>query len=127
MGDVVDAILRIAGALGLPALLLWALKERRKTRAEGAVAERTVGAVVQKTDAGALEAHVLAIERAFSVERASKDRRIAELEERLDEVRQDCAEQIADVERRKDALIGELRDQVATLTARLNALTGERP
>jgi hypothetical protein len=89
------------------------------------VAERTVDAEVQKTDAGALEAHVLAIERAFSVERASKDRQIGELEERLNEVQADCAQRIRDVERRKDAVIAELRDQVSTLTARLNALTGD--
>lgn len=129
MGDAVDIVLRIAGGLGLPALVLWFFSQRKRTNAEGSVAERTVAANVTKADASALETHVLAIERAMDVERRQKDRNIRALEEEVRQVEKRCDERVTEMEQRhaaemreKDTTIGKLRAEVATLTAAVQEL-----
>lgn len=125
--DLFDYFLRAAGALGLPAILLFLLRDRRKVRTEGNVGERTENAQVIKADAGAIEAHVLAVERAFTAERESKDRRIASLEEEVRGVESRCQERTRMLEEQldeRDRVIAHLRQQVATLTAAVTELRG---
>jgi ribosomal protein S8E len=114
-GDVVDAGLRVAFALGVPGAVIWFIRDRRKSRASDEVAERTVGADVRVKDVGAYEAHIAYVERAFEVERESKDRQIADQQRQINELkvgRRDDAEKIAALR----AEVQELKDQVQMLT-----------
>jgi hypothetical protein len=127
-GEAFDTALRLAGAIGLPALLLWYLRDRKKTNAVGQVAERTVDAAVTKEDAGALEAHVLAVERAFEIERSSKDRTIVVLTTKVEEIERSCSERVqglVDDLAQKDGLIASLRQELATVTESLAGVTAQ--
>jgi hypothetical protein len=117
-GEAFDTALRLAGAIGLPALLLWYLRDRKKTNAVGQVAERTVDAAVTKEDAGALEAHVLAVERAFEIERSSKDRTIVVLTTKVEEIERSCSERVQGLATVTESLAG-VTAQVEVLQARL--------
>lgn len=99
VGEVVDWVLRLCVVLGIPSVVVYFLKERRKNQAESAVAERTVDSTVEKVNLSTLEAHMLAVEATFTMERASKDRRIAALQEELTSARAEVAEAKATVER----------------------------
>jgi hypothetical protein len=119
---IVDYGIRAAGALGIPAALTWFLVDRRRTKAAATVDERSIGANVAKNDASAFEAHVLAVEKAVTMERASFDRQIARLDaEMLDaearharRVQELVADSVA-----KDMLAADLAAKVATLTEEL--------
>lgn len=116
--EVLDVVLRVAGAVGVPGIVIYFLRERRKAKADAVVAERTVGSQVSKADSGALEAHVLAVESAFRAERESKDRVIAGLRAEMAEVERRCNERLAE----KDGIIADLRTQVGTLTETVERL-----
>ncbi len=119
---VIDWATKIGGGVGLPAIILYLLTQRRKANNENRLAEKTEKASVSKADSGALEAHVLAVEAAFRAERDSKDRVIASLRAEVREVEERCDDRVAEMTRAlaaKDDTIAELRDQVATLAADL--------
>lgn len=123
---VLDWVVRAGFGTLMVTVVIYYLKERRKNLAESSVMERTVEASVVTADAGALGAHVLAIEHAFAVERKSKDREIAALDAQVTK----CTEKIADLERQlahKDETERELRYQVATLTTAVRRLEGKQP
>jgi FAD/FMN-containing dehydrogenase len=119
---IVDYGIRAAGALGIPAAVTWFLVDRRRTKAAATVDERSITANVAKNDASAFEAYVLAVEKAISAERASKDRQLLNLEHLLADaetrhavrVQELVADSVA-----KDMLAADLRAQVATLTREL--------
>lgn len=108
-GDVVDLGLRILFALGVPGAVVWYVRDRRKDRAASEVAEQTVPAEVRIKDADALNAHITAVERAFEVERESKDRQI-----------RDQARQIKDLQDE----VRQLKQRVAELTEALLRVRG---
>lgn len=126
LGEVILAV--ILAALGLGS---WYVKDRRKSRAETAVAERTVQAQVATHDVGALQATVAYVQEAFRVERESKDRQINDLSHEVQELThevetlrrrtQDDAERIAALR----GEIQELREQVSLLTALTQRLSGK--
>lgn len=126
LGDVIDVVLRTLIALGVPGAGVWYLRERRKSRAADEVAEQTVPAEVRIKDADALNAHIAAVERAFEVERDSKDRRIAEQSREIRELksgRKDDAERIAAL----SAEVRELRDQVDYLRNVIEKISTRHP
>lgn len=95
-------------------VFFWFQRDRRKTLAETAVAERTVGVDVNAKEAGALGASVAFVQEAFRVERESKDRQIATLEDEVQELR----EKISDRDEKISALsreVAELKDAVSLL------------
>ena len=110
-----DVVLPIIVFVVLP-LVTFYVRDRRKTRAQAAVAERTVEADVTLKDTGALGASVAFVQEAFRVERESKDREIQRLTSKVAALEEN--------EARKDVLIAELREQVADLTTRLARLEG---
>lgn len=121
----IDTALRVGGGVGLPGIITYFLVQRRRAKADATVAERTVNSTVVKADVGALEAHMLAVEAAFTMERASKDRQIAALRAEVQEVQTACDEKVAGLTaelRRKDGIIRDLTEQVSTLTERLGRL-----
>jgi vacuolar-type H+-ATPase subunit I/STV1 len=118
---VTDVIIPITVLLVLP-LFFWYKRDRRKSRAETAVAERTVRSKVTTEEVGAMGASVAFVNEAFRLERESKDRRILALEQEVHDVEQRCKEKVDELEehlRQRDAIIEELR-------ARLEALEGKK-
>jgi hypothetical protein len=89
------------------AYALWYVKDRKKSRAETAVAEGTVGSDIDLNKITRDTASVVLLDRAFQMERASKDREIAALSLKVEHLEVENAD---------------LRNQVARLTARLNKL-----
>jgi hypothetical protein len=117
-----DYGIRAAGAIGLPAALTWFFVDRRRTRAAATVDERSVNANVAKNDASAYEAHVLAVEKGLTLERASFDRQIARLDGELTDLEARHARRVQELVAdsvAKDMLAADLRAQVATLKAEL--------
>lgn len=113
-----EAVLVVSNIVGLPALAIWFVRDRkithaaaRKAEAEGAVAEGTVKSVVDLSSISSLEAQVGLITKAYEAERASMVRRITDLEERLQKS-----------EAREEAL----RDELAKLREMVDHLTRYR-
>lgn len=126
VGEIFDVAFRALVALGVPGAGIWYVRERRRSRAADEVAEQTVPAEVRIKDADALNAHIAAIERAFEVERESKDRRIADQDRQIAELKQgraDDAERIAALR----GEVQELRDQVTLLASLTKHLTHAEP
>lgn len=111
----------------------WYQRDRRKSQAETAVAERTVGVDVNAREAGGLGAAVAFVQEAFRVERESKDREILNLTEKVAKLEiersRDKAkiEALEQAEEEKDQLIFQLRVEVQALTRRLTALEAVSP
>ena len=111
------SVVPIAVFIVLP-VFLWYQRDRRKSRAETAVAERTVGSTVVGREVGAMGASVAFVNEAFRVERESKDRQIRALEDEVREVERRCSNQVRELERRiaaKDVIIEELRQEIERL------------
>jgi hypothetical protein len=122
---VVDYGIRAAGAIGIPTVLAWFFVDRRRTRAQGAVEERSITANVAKNDASAFEAHVLAVEKAVTMERASFDRQIARLQAEVLDAEERHARRVQELVAdsvAKDMLAADLGAKVATLTRELHEL-----
>jgi hypothetical protein len=113
---VTDIAVPIAVFIGLP-LFFWYQRDRKKSRAETAVEERTIDPKVNIENLGAMGAGVALLNEAFSLERASKDRRIKELQEEVREVKRSCEEKVSELEE----LIDRLRAEVAQLRQERNA------
>lgn len=76
-------------AIGLViALILYGVKDWRKTRNENELAEETRQPKVARAGIETLEAQILAMSKAWEEERASKDRQIDELKEQHADCRQ---------------------------------------
>lgn len=121
MWDNVWTGAQVLAVLGVPGLFLWYVRDRRKSNAESSVAERTVAADVKVKDVGALEAHIAYVERAFEVERVSKDRRIADQDRQIDSLIEELLAVRARLAEREEQIIS-LRDEVRELTRRVAQL-----
>lgn len=119
-GSTIGAV----GAVGLPSLLLYAVKERRKNRVSDEVAERTVSADVTIKDTAADDARLLHAIAAFDAERASLQRQRDEAYAEISRQRDEIAYRDRLLEHR-DELIGQLRERVEDLLARLGEATRE--
>jgi chromosome segregation ATPase len=124
-GPVVDG-LKVAGtvlgaigmALGLPGLLLFAIKEKRKNTAASDVAERTVDAEVAVKDTAADDARLLHAIAAFDAERASLERQLVSRDHELsfkDRLLEQKDQQLT----HQEQMLERLRAQVESLLDRL--------
>jgi hypothetical protein len=120
-----DYGIRAAGAIGIPTVVAWFFVDRRKTKAAATVEERSITANVAKNDAGAFEAHVLAVEKAVTMERVSFDRQIARLEAEMVDAETRHARRVQELVAdsvAKDMLTADLRAQLATLSREVHQL-----
>ncbi len=120
MNSAVQWALLVAQAVGLPALILFYLRDRRTTRAQATVAEGTTQAQIDLSSITAREAHVGLIQKAFDVERGSLQRQIDDLEERLQAALAERDRQRAEL-RELRGEVDRLRELVGSLTDRLQA------
>jgi predicted RNase H-like nuclease (RuvC/YqgF family) len=119
-----EVVIPIVVFIGLP-VFFWFQRDRRKSRAETAVAERTVGADVSAKEAGGLGASVAFVQEAFRVERESKDRQILALEQEVRDVENRCQSRVRELEteiRDKDNIISELRKELNDAMQRIQRL-----
>jgi hypothetical protein len=125
VGEFLDVAIRWAFGAAIPGAGIWYFKERRKSRAADEVAERTVPAEIRIKDSDALNAHIAAVERAFEVERESKDRRIAEQDQQITELKAEvrC---LTDKDRDNAERIAALRDELRALNEQVRLLMSAR-
>jgi predicted RNase H-like nuclease (RuvC/YqgF family) len=122
MHDAVTALISVAGA-ALLSVVVYFLKERRKNTAESEIAERTVEQTISKADTSALEAHMLAVEKAFKMERESYERQLIDMGKRVTAV----SEELTSVKIERDELktkVDRLETQVSELIRRLGPDNG---
>lgn len=108
--ELVDWMWRAAIGLVI-GLILYAVKDRRRTANENKLAEDTMQPRVKKVGIEVLESQILAMSTAWDQERISKDRRFAELLEEHTE----CRGRIE----RAEATIGEMKAKAETMAAEL--------
>lgn len=123
-GDVLEWILRAVVVLGLPGILAYAVKQRRKDQAEARameaeadVAEGQVQPKVKTTSIVSLEAEIAALSKTFQEDRRLKEQTIDWLSRQLD------AERAASA--RKDLRIRELEEKVQALQTRVAEVSDE--
>lgn len=127
-----DVLVPIITFVVLP-VFFWYKRDKRKSQAETAVAERTVGVDVNAREAGGLGAAVAFVQEAFKVERESKDREISSLTSKVTRLEKEREadkvkiEALEDAEEAKDRVISELRAEIRALTRRLSALEAVSP
>lgn len=122
--DALDWFARIAAGVGLPGVIVYYIRDRRKTSAEarqleaGAdVDERTIGDRVKTSSIATIEAEVAAMQRSFEISRAADAATMLRIQadnERL--VRESAA---------KDLRIRELESKVQQLQARVSEVSDE--
>jgi chromosome segregation ATPase len=114
LSDTLDTVVRIAAAIGLPAIVIFWVRDRRKSRAESDRAEQEVPFQVRATAATTLDAEVAALHKAFEIRVKSYESTIESQARQLVDVR---AENEA-----KDVKIDALKGQVYTLQDKLREL-----
>lgn len=128
MIEVVKVVATVVGsvcmALGLPTLLLYAIKERRQNKAVAEVAERTVNSEVIVKDTAADDARLLHALAAFDAERISLQRQRDDAYAEIDRQRSEITYRDRLLEHR-DELIAELRQRAEDLLERLTEATRE--
>lgn len=124
MNDVLDWLARGSAIVGLPAVLMYLIKERRKNNADARRAETDADYAeaelpnrIRSSSAVSLEAELAALQRAFDVERNSTARTVEHLSEQLEAERAQSAA--------KDQRIRELEEKVLLLQGRVEDLTDE--
>lgn len=115
VGDTVTLAVEALVALGIPGGIVWYVRDRRKSRAEAAVAERTVGAQVDQADTGAADARLAYVQRQMDLERDFHAHQVADRDAEIHRQRAELAH--------RDQVIAELREEVADLQRRLAELT----
>lgn len=115
-----ENIVSILVVVGFPGLILFYVRDRRKTRAEAKVLEGTTQSQIDLSSISAVEAHVAFVERAFEAERASNQRQIADLKEELREAEAVATRQRIELEKVRSEL-ERLRGQVEFLNGELAA------
>lgn len=116
----VELVLSILVALGTPGLLIFWLRDRRRTNAEADVLEATTRHQIDLSSVTAAEAHVGLLERVFDSERQSMLRQIEDCNRREAEAQAIVGRQRLELEKAMTEL-QRLRDQIETLTRDLQA------
>lgn len=116
-------------ALGVPGGLAWYIRDRRKSRAESAIAERTVDATVDVQDTSAADARLAYVQRQMDLERNFHRQQLTDRDAEIVFQRVELsrrAEVIRDYRAEADTLqqrVAALTDQLSGLRDRLNELT----
>jgi chromosome segregation ATPase len=124
VNDIFDWVSRIVLLLGLPGVITYLVKERRKNNADARMAEADAEFAEEdlpnrhKTSSiVSLEAQVTAMQKTFKTDRENRDETIAFLRGELESERE--------ASKRKDDRIRELEEKVQKLQARVSDLSRE--
>lgn len=108
VGHVAEGLI----AVGAPGAVVWLVRDRRKSRAETAVVERTVEAQVEQADTGAAEARLAYVQKQMDLERGFHARQVADRDAEIERQRAELAH--------RDRVIEELREEIDDLQRRLS-------
>ncbi len=124
MNEVLDWVARISAMVGLPAVLLYLIKERRRNNAEARKVEADADYAsadlpnrLRSSSVVTMEADIAALRRTFTDDRAAKERTIKFLSDQLE------AERAASLA--KDTRIRELEEKVQVLQRRVAEVSEE--
>lgn len=112
-GSIIDALIGFAAPVG--GVAGWYLRDRRKSRAEAEVAERTVGFDVELKDAAARDRRLSYVEHTFGLERESLNRQIVDLRAENTTLRTELTS--------REELVERLRAQASHMEQQLSILT----
>lgn len=131
---VKDIVVPILALIVLP-VFLWYQRDRKKSRAESAVAERTIGSEVASKEVTMVGASLALMNEAFRVERESKDREIESLSRKVSLLEREQSvlereheedkrkiEALEAAEEEKDKVIAQLRRELRECMARVERL-----
>lgn len=107
----------IAMGVGLPGLVVWYVRDRKKTLAAGRLAEGSVGPEIAKREIGTFDIHVAYIERAFAAERASFIRQIDKCQEQI--------EKLTGEVRQRDERVEEMKVQMRTMKLQITDMSAK--
>lgn len=122
--DLLDWFARLATIVGLPGVIIYLVRYRRRetaaaraAEADASVDELTVGDRVRTSSIATLEAEMAAMSKAFDISRTADAQTIARLRADLDAERASSE--------RKDLQIRELQSKVQALQARVSEVSDE--
>lgn len=124
-------VLVIGTAVGLPSVIIFWLRDRRRINARADIEEATVPFQIRTAGATSMEAEVAAIAAAFKTERTIHEEALEACTEqlRVERVtRRDLERELSEARRRevaKDEQVQQLRDQVEELRSRVHELLGQ--
>lgn len=125
VGQIFDWLIKAAGAVGLPAVLIYLLYYRRKVTIENrslgaraAVDEATIPVAIKSSSVTQLEAELAALATSFETDRKIKGDTIDWLQRQLEEERAANREAL----RAKDDKIRELEETIASLQGKVTSL-----
>jgi predicted RNase H-like nuclease (RuvC/YqgF family) len=114
LANWLDFAVRAAAILGLPTLIAFYVRERRRNRIVADKEEKEVPFQVRKTAATTLDAEVAAMAKAFEL-------RAKTMQETIDDLRSDLTHAREDIDA-KDKKIEELKRRVYELQDKLNEM-----
>lgn len=117
-GRTVSAIIV---ALGVPGLVMYFVKDRRREMAATTVAERTIEPDVELKETGAAEARLVYVQREMDLERQFHQQQLSDREVVIGRQRSEIAYRDQVIEHR-DQIIAELRGEIEELQRRLTAV-----
>jgi chromosome segregation ATPase len=133
--DVLESIrswvLLVGTAIGLPGVIIFWLRDRRRINARADIEEATVPFQIRTAGATSMEAEVAAIAAAFKAERTIHEEALEACTEQLRSERlrsRDLFQDLSEARKRevaKDEQVQQLRDQVEELRARVHELLGQ--
>ena len=113
----VTIVLSLFGALGVPGLAIYYVRDKRQSRAAAEVAERTTNAKVDLENTTALDARMVSMARTYLDEQETLRRHMSDLRAELAEARAE----ITHLERESAAQ----KEQIVALRAEVSKLRGE--
>lgn len=116
----VENVVSVLVVIGFPSLILFYVRDRRKTVAEAKVLEGTARHKIDLSSISAVEAHVAFVERAFESERTSMRRQIEAMAAQLAQAEAVATRQREELEKVR-AELERLRGQVEFLNGELSA------
>jgi peptidoglycan hydrolase CwlO-like protein len=128
MTEVIDLILRFLAVFGIPAILMFWLRDRRRVSNLATKEEKQLPYEVRATAATTLDAELAALTKSFNTDREIKDRTITELKKALEEKEVKILEQskrIEELQKKVDELqkrVYELQEALAEVSRELAAM-----
>lgn len=119
--EVGRTISTVLVGLGLPSLIAYFIKDRRRNRAASEVAERTVGPEVDLKETGAADARLVYVQREMDLERQFTRQQIADRDAEIARQRDELSLRDQLIAHR-DQIIAELRSEIEELQTRLTAV-----
>jgi chromosome segregation ATPase len=121
MRDVYDFVLSVLGAIGLPGIIIFWIRDHRRYRNLSFKEEQQTPYEVRTTAAGTLDAEVVALQKSFNTDRGVKDRTISDLILSLSERDSQIAEKDKKIQE-QNVKIEELQARVSELQRKVNEL-----